>query len=538
MAHAAGGRGVSGALSIRMALPAGAAVLLALVVLPWRRRAALRSVLRPLLVFLTVGNVLLVALLWCRQVDFPLNLDLMEGTVLQHVRRAAAGEPIYPAPTPEFVALVYNPLYYHLGAMVGRVAGLDLPMLRALSMAAAAACGLLIALVARAQTGAAQWGVLAAGLFAAAYGVMECYTATAHSDAWFLLCALAGTLVLDRTRSRLGAAAGVALLVASFWFKQHGALFVLGGLVYLLMRDGARRASPSVLVAALLGPGLYVFAGPALFGPFFHYFTWDAPRQWGTELRLRSLLRYVGFVVLFYPVLAASSLASVARHWPRLDAWRVQLLASMLCGLLGAFDRGSAENVFIPMGTFFILLGTIGVAEWAGDRDRGALPEVALLLAFVTLAYDPGRITPSSRAPAAYADFLGYLRGLGGPVFGPWQGQLPNGVVLRPAAHWVALEDMVRGPGRDPGRSPEVERLAAPALHPAGAAFVLANQPLEGSRVLAFLTDDYLLACDLGDRFKALRVLPKRYDHGWPRYLYRHRQQPVDSAELRRLCAS
>ena len=69
-----------------------------------------------------------------------------------------------------------------------------------------------------------------------------------------------------------------------------------------------------------------------------------------------------------------------------------------------------------------------------------------------------------------------------------------------------------------------VRRLAAPALHPAGPAFVLANQPLDTLRgARASWSDDYVLACDLGDRFAALRVLPKRYDHGWPRYLYRNR---------------
>jgi hypothetical protein len=166
------------------------------------------------------------------------------------------------------------------------------------------------------------------------------------------------------------------------------------------------------------------------------------------------------------------------------------------------------------------------------------LPRAALVLAFTTLLYDPRALMPSRAAPAAYADLIGYLRGLGGPVYGPWQGQLPDGFVLEPAAHWVALEDLVRGPGRDTRENPVVERLASPALHPDGSAFVLANQPLDTLAVLAFLQHNYVLVCDLGDRFRALRVLPKRYDHGWPRYLYCSRNRPVDTAGLRQLCAT
>jgi len=282
----------------------------------------------------------------------------------------------------------------------------------------------------------------------------------------------------------------------------------------------------------VLVPGMYILAGPALFGPYFHYFTWEVPRQWGSDLRLRSVLRYVGFIGLFYPVLAASSLATLWRHWRSPDAWRVQLVYAMLSGLMGAMDRGSAENVFIPMGTWFILVGAIGLAEWRPPP----LPAAALLLSFVTLAYDPRAVLPSSEAHAAYSDLVEYLRGLGGPVYGPWQGQLPSGFTLRPAAHWVALEDLVRGPGHDVADNPTVRTLASPALEPIGPAFVIANQPLQSLDVLAFLTDDYVLACDLGDRFAALRVLPKRYDHGWPRYLYVSRRQGLDTAALRRLC--
>jgi hypothetical protein len=462
----------------------------------------------------------------------------MEGTILQHVQRAAAGLPIYPEPSPGFVALAYNPLYYELGAAIGRFTGLGLPLLRSLSMLATAGSALILFAVVRRKTGHAWWGLMASGLFAAAYGVMECYLATAHSDAFLLLCALAGTAVLDRWRTPLASAIGITLLVASFWMKQHGALFVLGGLAYLMLRDGALRAWPSWLLAALLGPVLYLLAGPRLFGPFLHYFTWDVPRRWGTDLRLTALARYAGFIGLFYPVLAASSVASLVRQWREPDAWRVQLVFAMLTGLVGALDRGSAENVFIPMGTFLILVGTIGLAEWSARSAHGLLAQGALLLAFITLAYDPRPLMPSRDAPAAYADLIGYLRGLGGQVYAPWQGQLAAGFVLEPAAHWVALEDLVRGPGRVTDHSPVVERLTSPARHPDGPAFILANQPLDTLEVLAFLQDDYVLTCDLGDRFLALRVLPKRYDHGWPRYLYRSGNGPVDTAVLRRLCAT
>ena len=81
---------------------------------------------------------------------------------------------------------------------------------------------------------------------------------------------------------------------------------------------------------------------------------------------------------------------------------------------------------------------------------------------------------------------------------------------------------MIRGPGRDTRDHPNTRRLLEPALNPDGPAFVLANYTFEGYAWLAFLNDYYVLETDFGERFKPLRVLPARWDHGWPRYLYRY----------------
>jgi len=44
---------------------------------------------------------------------------------------------------------------------------------------------------------------------------------------------------------------------------------------------------------------------------------------------------------------------------------------------------------------------------------------------------------------------------------------------------------------------------------------------------LEFLNDYYVLKTDFKARFKPLRVLPGRWDHKWPRYLYRYTPSEV-----------
>jgi len=489
------------------------------------------------LAVVAVANIAITASLCFNHINFPLNLDLMEGTVLQHVQRAAAGLPIYPAPTPEYVPLAYNPLFYVLALPFTWILGLHLSTLRLVGILGYAVSGVVIYRVVRRRTTSAWWGLMAAGLFAAAYSVMDVYLDTAHSDSWLIATALLGSCAVGANRSRLWDLAGVLLLVSAFWFKQHGALFALGGLIFLTWRDGPRRSLPFWVVAGLLGPGLYVFGGPALFGSHFHYFTWTVPRQW-TEVNLRTFKRFFGYNGIFYPVLSLSAvfvLYEAARdRCVRLNIWQVQAVFAVLSGFMGSLDGGSSYNVYIAMGTFFILLGTLGLHELARRPfvRRYGLQYLGLLLSFAVFVYNPFRVAVPARAESSYADLIQMLRGLGGTVYAPSLGQLEEDFVLYPAAHWVALEDMIRGPGRDTHNQPITRRLLEPALEPAGPAFILANYRLEGDYSfpshLRFLLDDYVLDADLGDRFEPLRCLRKRFDHGWPRYLYRY--APTEAA--------
>jgi hypothetical protein len=47
------------------------------------------------------------------------------------------------------------------------------------------------------------------------------------------------------------------------------------------------------------------------------------------------------------------------------------------------------------------------------------------------------------------------------------------------------------------------------------------NVPLTEFSFFKYLDRRFVLEQDLGDRFRPLRVLPKRSFHGWPRYVYR-----------------
>lgn len=479
------------------------------------------------LALLAAAQIVFVIFLLVNHVNFPLHLDIMEGTVLQHFRQIVNGRPIYPPPTPEYVPLSYNALYYVASLPLSWLLGANLLTLRLMAIVGMLGSAFLVYWVVRQKTGSRWWGWLALGLFAASYRAMETYLDNAHSDSWLLFTALLGTYIIARNRSRGWNIVGLLVLIASFWFKQHGALFVIGGVLFLTWRVGLRRSIVYWVIAAVLGPGLYLLGGPALFGSYFHVFTWRVPSQW-SEVSLETFIRYLRYIARYYGVLAVAGVFmtgwTALKDRRYLSAWHVQFVFAMLTGLMGTLDIGSANNVYIPMSAFFIIMGVWGLAQSADHfrvMRRFRLDYAALFLSFVLLAYDPRTVIVSPRAHEAYSDLIQQLNSLPGKVYAPSLGQLQSDFTFSPAAHWIALEDMIRGPGRDTRDHPNTRALLQAAWQPTGPAYILANYPLDVYPWLEFLGDYYVLEADYGDRFEPLRPLPKRFEHGWPRYLYR-----------------
>ena len=207
------------------------------------------------------------------------------------------------------------------------------------------------------------------------------------------------------------------------------------------------------------------------------------------------------------------------------DVWRLQLVAAMLTAVLGCLDPGSSDNIFVPMGAFLILEGIRGIHAFAGHlgTSRNLRAEViALSVVFAQLVYDPRTVVTSSKAPEALADLISTLKGVSGPVYAPWIGQLQQDYTLYPAVHWVILLYIVRGPLRNRNNDSIAINLLEPCIDPAHSVHVLTNERLSDSPTpLNKLAKMYILEEDFGDRFKALRVLPGRIDCRWPRYLYR-----------------
>src|SRR6266702_1186108 len=173
--------------------------------------------------------------------------------MVEQVGRALHGQSLYPAPSIADVAYPYPPLYVWASAAVAHVTGLGYLPLRLVSIAASVASLVLLFAIVEGEAGALG-GVVAAGLFAAAFRFTGGFYDVARVDSLFVALLLAGTLAAFRARNGAGFAVAGVLLGLGMLTKQTAVLAAVPVGLWLLVRPGGRRRDAVALVAGAVVP--------------------------------------------------------------------------------------------------------------------------------------------------------------------------------------------------------------------------------------------------------------------------------------------
>jgi hypothetical protein len=473
-----------------------------------------------------------------RHVSYPLNLESMETTVLEHVERVMQGKDLYAAPQGDHVALAYNPLFYYLCAAFAVFLGPSLFTIRLVALLGTLGCAAMLYWIVKRETDSRWWAVIAAGMFAAAYSAMDFYFDIGHRDTWMLFLILAGCSALNYGRTGFAHCSGMMLLVAAFWLKQQAAAFAIGGFLFLLFKLTPAELLGPGLLTVVFGPVLYSMAPGGWFGAEFHYFTWDVPRQWAEVSReeVRNFAELLARRWFVPALLTGGGLMSALQSGAFRSIWLFLTPVAFGTAVLGMATPGSNNNVFIPFETWMILLSVVAMQRLTIHLGESSIwPQLALSLSFLALLYSPASALIAGDANEAYRDLLAMADACEGPIYAPWLGHVPGSVRFQPAAHWVPMDDMLRGPGEHSAAKARVAKILEAAIHPPGGhGYVLTNARMESDAVIAMLQEHYVLEKDFGERFRPLQGLTRRYTPGWPRYLYRYDPQ---LAEQRRRVA-
>jgi len=376
----------------------------------------------------------------------PWPLEWMEGASLQHALRLLHGQPIYAAPSAEFIPFVYPPLAYVPVALGAWLFGPSLWVGRLVSVLALAGSLACMFATVRRTTSSAAIGGWAAGIYALGFGYTGAFGDLVRVDSIFMLLVLLG---IERLSAR-STATGLIWLVLSCFAKQHGLLFLVAAGAGLLISEGQPvRRQLMASVGALLAGTAALQAGS---NGYYLKYTGSVPAGHGIVPHL--LLSYVGVdVAVYLPVLALFVVVASIR---RLD-WAERLgggssalgyglvVAGLAASALGRAHPGGDDNVRMPGFAVLVL-----AAATAIPALRAAAPGKALrVLVCIALAFQPLLLVqlPAAHAPAART--TAQFESLKAALTRCANGDLAHAVALdhalltgRPFLHTMALSDI------------------------------------------------------------------------------------------------
>jgi 4-amino-4-deoxy-L-arabinose transferase-like glycosyltransferase len=412
--------------------------------------------LRYLSLSVSILFVLVYLILVYFRINYPFELEWMEGCSVDHVIRILSGQKLYVAPSLEFVPFIYTPVYFYVSAALSKIIGTGFLSLRLVSFISSLGCFLVIFLIVKKETKSSFWGILAAGLFAATYRIGGAWFDIARSDSLFLLFLLAGLYLIKFKKSSVWYLLAGVLVSLSFLTKQTALFISIPIMLYCLLLN--RREWIYFVGSVVLIIGISTFLLNRIHDGWYNYYVFDLPRQ-------HSLVKYM--LVEFWtrdlisklPIACILSLFYLYALLKNTNKRNFLFYLLMPVGMLGGawFSRlhqGGYDNVLFPAYAALSILfglGAFKVFEFiqAVSLNKRRLIEISFYLIFIIqfllLTYNPRAQIPTENDLDAGYVLIEIMAQLPGDIIVPYHSYLPTLAGKKSYAHHQAISDVIRG---------------------------------------------------------------------------------------------
>jgi hypothetical protein len=475
--------------------------------------------LRLILWSMAAGSTLMFLTLASRRLFYPLELDCIEGVMMDHVVRLSQGQPIYVQPSLSFIPLAYMPTYPAVVSLLARVFGPDFWEGRLISVLAVAGTVALMIKIVRSETESWTLAAAAGAIYLMGFGLTGSCFDVARPDSLMLFFALAGLAMLRFSTGQSGAVGAALFLALAFFTKQHAAWFVLAALLHLLVNERHRVLVFLLWSAVFVGGGFTVLS--YWLGPWFSFYVLDVPAHW-SHLSGPRILTYLGERLMgTLGVLAGAAVLSLAlqvRPWRGRDGlWVWVGLAGIGSGLLATLDPEAYRHVLMPTLLAFSILGPISLhriaTEMTASRTTQLKPTLGVMfgvlaLQFLPLVYPMSSHFPRPHAAEARAQFVERLKNRPGTVLVPYHGFYSWCAGKGTSLHIIPLDDLLRAPGNRIDRYDAgfLDRVFEPLRHGENRPAIVTDVMLPSSgRLWHDVDSTYTLSGQLGWLTETLR---------------------------------
>jgi 4-amino-4-deoxy-L-arabinose transferase-like glycosyltransferase len=394
------------------------------------------------------------------RIQYPFELDWIEGGLLGEVQRIMNGQAIYVAPSLKFVAFIYPPLFFYLSALASQFFGATFFSLRLVSFLASLTSFVCIFLIVKEETGNRSLAFISACFFAATFRVTGAWMDIARVDSLFVALLFLFVYFIRHSNSMrafilAGFFAALAVLT-----KQTALVMCIPAIGYAFLRDWKRTLILMVTATAVTGGVTLIFN---LFSDgWYMYYVFGLL---GTQTEWLDISQFI----IFWPrdLLAHGAIALVFLLFYFFKTWREQkgqllgvIFLSTLAGTyMSRVKLGGYDSVLMPLyGIMAILMGLGShkileiVRERSGDRKE-AVVYFSLIVQLAILVYNPFAQIPSLADVNAGQDFVQYLSLQKGRIYIADHPYLLAFAGKETHAHNAAVDDVLRGKKDNRGKT-------------------------------------------------------------------------------------
>ncbi|MFZ1683726.1 MAG: glycosyltransferase family 39 protein [Candidatus Zixiibacteriota bacterium] len=389
------------------------------------------------LLLLTAAVVYLVLLfiIFITRASYPFELEWMEGGAVDHVARVLHGQTIYVPPTIEFVPYIYTPLYYYVSALVALITGIGFLPLRLVSVLSTLGVLVVLYQFARRETGNWRYGLIAAGLYAAAFKLCGAWFDIGRADSLFVFLLILGVYKLRYSQVSRDFILAAVLLWLAFLAKQTAAM-ATAPLLLAALYQHRNRALPFVLSYVILIAASVIFLD-IVHDSWFSYYIFKLP-----AMHKNDSGQYLGFwvhdIARGLPAIFLLSVLTIATAWRTNRRTGSVFYASLLLGCLATswssrFHAGGYDNALMPLCAILTLPAVLALKELPRGPQKTSKGIVAnVLLPLVLLAqfglfwYNPVSQIPTSVVESSGATITQTISKMPGELYMPYHGFLPT----------------------------------------------------------------------------------------------------------------
>jgi len=398
---------------------------------------------RWLAIALGAAFIALVLVLSILRLAYPYEIEWMEGAMVDHVVRILTGKPIYTAPSIDFVAWLYPPLYYYAVAAVMKLTGIGFFAGRMVSFVSTLLSALALGWMVHRICANRLFAFLTIALYFATYHATGFYFDIVRNDSFFTFLIIASA-VPAFFKSRGAPYLSGILLALAFLTKQQAVFFLPPLAIFFWLRN--RNEGMAFVASAIIPSLLFVLLLNMVTQGWSSYYIFKIPSAKRADFSVIRMFNVfpdyalgpfaISFLALIILLLLKGNSAQSPRtnrggRWLGFWASTTGLLTLMALGALvaGAFslgNEGGYRNVMMPFAALVLPLLPIAL-----DEVKIARPEfaryvyLAFLFQFVALYFNPlseKMLIASARQRRGAEEFIRTLRAMPGDVFIPYHG--------------------------------------------------------------------------------------------------------------------